>query len=73
MTITTERSASTRRRFQYGDLIVHILLLSLGILIALPIFIGFFTSFKQPTQVMTFPPQLIPEIGRWRIIGWRWK
>ncbi|MCB9139552.1 MAG: carbohydrate ABC transporter permease [Caldilineaceae bacterium] len=69
MTITTERSASTRRRFQYGDLIVHILLLSLGILIALPIFIGFFTSFKQPTQVMTFPPQLIPR--DWTLANYR--
>ncbi len=44
-----------------GDLIVHAILLSLGLLISLPIFIAFFTSFKLPSQVVTFPPTFFPQ------------
>lgn len=42
------------------DIAVHALLLGLGFIISLPIFIAFFTSFKLPSQVTTFPPTLIP-------------
>jgi ABC-type glycerol-3-phosphate transport system permease component len=50
----------TRERFTAADLIVHVILLGLGILIATPILIAFFTSFKPPSQVVTFPPSLLP-------------
>ncbi|MBX3053534.1 MAG: carbohydrate ABC transporter permease [Caldilineaceae bacterium] len=43
-----------------GDLLVHILLLTIGLVISLPIFVALLTSFKIPTQVITFPPTLIP-------------
>lgn len=42
------------------DIGVHVLLIGLGLIISLPIFIAFFTSFKIPSQVTTFPPTLIP-------------
>jgi ABC-type glycerol-3-phosphate transport system permease component len=46
--------------FTVGDLFVQLLLISVGLLIAMPILIAFFTSFKPPEQVITFPPQLFP-------------
>lgn len=51
---------STRERVTAADLLVHLLLLTLGIIIAMPILIAFFTSFKEPSQVITFPPTLFP-------------
>ncbi len=57
-------TASSKRtfgsKFSFSDFFVQIALLALGLLIAMPIFIAFFTSFKVPSQVITFPPQLIP-------------
>jgi len=54
---TTKR----KERFTGTDLAVHILLLGLGLVIALPIFIAFFTSFKLPAQVASFPPTVFPQ------------
>lgn len=48
------------RRFTAGDLGVQVLLITVGLLIAMPILIALFTSFKPPQQVISFPPQLIP-------------
>lgn len=59
MTLVTS-TQPTRERFTTGDLIVHIILLVLGLIIAMPILIAFFTSFKPPSQVVTFPPSLFP-------------
>ncbi len=58
-----------RRRVDFGDIVVQISLLSLGIIISLPILIAFFTSFKIPSQVVTFPPQLIPR--EWTLENYR--
>lgn len=55
-----DNSGKYKERFTSTDLSVHILLLVLGLLISLPIFIAFFTSFKLPTQVVTYPPTLLP-------------
>jgi ABC-type glycerol-3-phosphate transport system permease component len=44
------------------DVFVHALLLLIGLLVSMPIIIAFFTSFKVPTEVITFPPQLLPDI-----------
>lgn len=43
------------------EILVQITLFGIGLLISMPIFIALFTSFKIPTQVITFPPTLIPE------------
>jgi ABC-type glycerol-3-phosphate transport system permease component len=58
----------TRERFTLADLIVHIILLGLGLLIAMPILIAFFTSFKPPAQVVTFPPSLFP--SEWTVANY---
>ncbi len=50
-----------RERISRGDLAVHVLLIGLGFLISLPIFVAFFTSFKVPSQVVTFPPTFFPQ------------
>jgi multiple sugar transport system permease protein len=59
-------AGTSRRSFpikvSVQDVLVHTLLLLIGLLISMPIIIAFFTSFKVPTQVITFPPQLLPDI-----------
>ena len=64
---------STRERFTSADLAVHLILLTLGAIVVLPILIAFFTSFKQPSQVITFPPTLLP--AEWTfenyIVAWQ--
>ena len=49
-----------RERLTSTDFLVHALLILLGFLISLPILIALFTSFKVPSQVVTFPPTLLP-------------
>lgn len=56
----TSSKKSNGIKISLGDVFVQIALLSLGVLISMPIFIAFFTSFKVPSQVITFPPHLIP-------------
>ncbi|MEM7125805.1 MAG: carbohydrate ABC transporter permease [Chloroflexota bacterium] len=51
-----------KERFTGTDLFVHSLLLVLGLMIALPIFIAFFTSFKLPQHVTSFPPSVWPSV-----------
>lgn len=60
----------TRRRIDItsGDILVHGLLLLIGIAISMPIFVAFFTSFKIPTRVITFPPSLIPD--QWTTVNY---
>lgn len=50
------------QRFSGGDLLVQIVLIVTGLLISMPIFIAFFTSFKIPARVVTFPPTLLPDV-----------
>lgn len=40
---------------------MQLLLIGLGLVIAMPIFIALFTSFKLPRNVISYPPRLIPE------------
>jgi len=42
------------------DIVVHLLLLVIGFIISLPILIAFFTSFKIPSQIIVFPPEILP-------------
>jgi sn-glycerol 3-phosphate transport system permease protein len=51
------------------ELLFQVFLLSVGVLVAMPIIIAFFTSFKIPQQVITFPPRLIP--GEWSLQNYR--
>jgi ABC-type glycerol-3-phosphate transport system permease component len=43
------------------DLLMQLFLLATGFIVAFPIVIAFFTSFKVPQEVITYPPRLIPE------------
>ena len=58
----------THERFTLADLIVHLILLVVGLLVAMPIMIAFFTSFKPPSQVVTFPPSLFP--SEWTFVNY---
>jgi len=55
------RNSTTHERFTSADFFVHLLLIGLGLLITLPILIALLTSFKIPSQVVTFPPTLWPQ------------
>lgn len=57
---TTTSSKRPNSSFDYGQLIMQIFLISIGLLISLPILIAFFTSFKVPREVITYPPRVIP-------------
>ncbi len=59
-TITDAPATRARERMTAGDWGVQLLLLGVGLLIAMPILIALFTSFKPPQQVITYPPQLFP-------------
>ncbi len=56
-------------RLKSQDLLFQVFLLSVGALVAMPIVIAFFTSFKIPQQVVTFPPDLIP--NEWTLQNYR--
>lgn len=48
--------------FDSTALIMQIILISVGLLVAAPIFIAVFASFKLPTDVTNYPPTLLPEV-----------
>lgn len=51
-----------RFRLNLSELLLHIFLLAVGLLIAAPILIALFTSFKPGPEVITFPPRLLPRV-----------
>jgi ABC-type glycerol-3-phosphate transport system permease component len=57
-TITPTRPP--KRAFKSSTIWVQVLLIGLGLIVAMPIFIALFTSFKAPQEVITFPPTIIP-------------
>ncbi|MFQ5398567.1 MAG: carbohydrate ABC transporter permease [Anaerolineae bacterium] len=61
MSITPLPQPGLRRRIQWDELSLHIFLISLGLLVAAPIFLAIFTSFKLPNDVTNFPPTLLPQ------------
>jgi ABC-type glycerol-3-phosphate transport system permease component len=67
---TTRRNTPRRFRFDTQELVVQVILLSLGLLVSMPIIIAFFTSFKIPAKIISFPPQLIPGTGEWTVMNY---
>lgn len=57
---TTTQSNSPRAKFDIQQLFMQIFLIGIGLIIALPILIAFFTSFKVPGEVITYPPRVLP-------------
>jgi ABC-type glycerol-3-phosphate transport system permease component len=63
----------THREFRLrGNILVQVLLITIGLLISTPIWIAFFTSFKPATQIITFPPRLLPEVWTFNnyVVAW---
>ncbi len=48
------------RRFDFSELGIQIFLIVVGLLVAMPIIIAIFTSFKAPRDVINYPPTIIP-------------
>ena len=59
--MTSQARRPERRWFDTSDIVAHGLLFLIGIIISAPIFIAFFTSFKVPSDVITFPPKFLPD------------
>jgi ABC-type glycerol-3-phosphate transport system permease component len=59
-TTTAVRVKTSKSIFKSETLFIQILLLEIGIIVSTPILIAFFTSFKPPDEVVTFPPRIIP-------------
>lgn len=62
----TPKQTVKPKRFSFSsvnsqELFFQVVLLTLGIIVALPIIIAIFTSFKPPEKVITFPPTILPE------------
>jgi ABC-type glycerol-3-phosphate transport system permease component len=56
-------TTKTRKLKSYlgSELVLQILLIGLGLIISIPIFIALFTSFKNPREVVTYPPRIFPK------------
>lgn len=62
MSADTPPRKSSRTKINTNDLLMQIFLLALGLLVAMPIFLAVFTSFKLPNDVTNYPPTLLPEV-----------
>ncbi|HEX6387017.1 MAG TPA: carbohydrate ABC transporter permease [Anaerolineae bacterium] len=61
MSIVPAEHRPAKRRFKADELVLQIFLIGMGLLVAAPIFVGIFTSFKAPADVINYPPTLLPE------------
>lgn len=57
---TTSPKREKRRSIDYNELALQIGLVGIGLIVALPIIIAIFTSFKAPADVINYPPTIIP-------------
>ncbi|MBW7884710.1 MAG: carbohydrate ABC transporter permease [Caldilineaceae bacterium] len=71
MAVKTQRAAAVSR-IRITDILVNLLLLLIGITIALPIMIALLTSFKIPSQIITFPPSVLPKVWTYQnyVVAW---
>lgn len=53
--------------FRWDEIGLQLFLIGIGLIISLPIIVAFFTSFKQPESVITFPPTLVPAPSEWTL------
>ncbi len=60
--IPSQLRPTQRKKINWGDLSLHIFLIGSGLIIASPIFLAIFTSFKVPTDIVNYPPTLLPEV-----------
>lgn len=69
MAVQAQREVRKRIRIKPDELGLQILLLGIGILVTLPLIIAFLTSFKAPTEVITYPPTLFA--SDWSVENYR--
>jgi multiple sugar transport system permease protein len=50
----------TPKRWRWTDIILQVSLISIGLIIAFPVLLAIFTSFKIPTDVINYPPTFFP-------------
>ncbi len=62
MSATPAQLQTQRRRLKPGDPLLQIFLIGSGLLVASPIFLAIFTSFKLPNDVTNYPPTLLPDV-----------
>ncbi len=62
MTIKKNTNNSQDKPFDITALSMQIILLATGLIVSAPIFIAVFTSFKVPTDIINYPPTLLPEV-----------
>lgn len=61
MTTVTPPITPQKRSITAGDRWMHIFLIGVGLLVAMPIFIAIFASFKLPADITNYPPTILPE------------
>jgi ABC-type glycerol-3-phosphate transport system permease component len=61
MSAATQQSKPTRRSILRGELPLQVALFAVGLLVAAPIIIAIFASFKLPQDIINYPPTLLPE------------
>ncbi|MDX1688490.1 MAG: hypothetical protein R3248_10945, partial [Candidatus Promineifilaceae bacterium] len=62
MSATTPSERPITKRIKYDELLLHLFLIATGLLIAMPIIIAFFSSFKLPDDITNYPPTLLPDV-----------
>ena len=58
----SENSIQQQPQSGRTNLFLHIFLFGTGLLVALPIILALFTSFKLPNDITNYPPTLLPEV-----------
>lgn len=61
MSATTPSERPITKRIRYDELLLHLFLIGTGLLIAMPIILAIFSSFKLPGDITNYPPTLLPE------------
>jgi ABC-type glycerol-3-phosphate transport system permease component len=61
MTTITPETKPAKRSFFTPELGLQVFLIVIGLLVAMPIFIAIFASFKLPQDITNYPPTLLPE------------
>jgi len=62
MSTSSSQRKRSRFKFKSNDWLMQLLLLGIGLLVAMPIFLAIFSSFKLPTDISNYPPTLLPEV-----------
>ncbi len=62
MSTDSQSPKRPRLRINTNELLMQVLLIGIGLLVAAPIFLAIFSSFKLPTDITNYPPTLLPEV-----------